>query len=473
MNPILNSALTTTMLICLLATAGVANAQANKVPVVDAAPAETKTIDAAESARLAAEVKAEFLHAWTDYKTYAWGHDDLAPLSHKPHDWYAAPLLMTPVDALDTLVLMHLDNEADAARELIATKLDFDQDIYVKNFEITIRLLGGLLSGYQLTGDERLLSKAEDLGRRLLPAFDSPTGLPYVEVNLRTGKTRNPNSNPAETGTLLLEFGMLSKLTGKPIYYDKAKRALVETYQRRSKLELVGSEIDVDTGKWLNTESHISGGIDSYYEYLWKCWRLFGDKDCLAMWKTSIAAVNAHLADEVNGALWYGYADMHLGKRTHTTYGALDAFMPALLVMSGDTTRAARLQASSFRMWKIHGIEPEVYDYRSGEILYPGYALRPEIVESTYYLSHYTHDPKYLAMGRTLFRDFVTYTRNDVGYAALESVITKQKKDRMESFVLAETFKYFYLLFNPSALYFDAVTLNTEAHPLHAPKQRH
>ncbi len=431
------------------------------------APAPT-AIDAAESARLAAEVKTEFLHAWKDYRKYAWGHDDLAPLTHKAHDWYAEPLLMTPVDALDTLVIMGLTDEADAARELIAANLDFNKDMYVKNFEITIRLLGGLLSGYQITGDERLLAKAEDLGNRLLPVFDSPTGLPYVEINLRTGQTRNPKTNPAETGTLLLEFGTLSKLTGKPVFYDKAKRALVETFKRRSKLDLVGSVIDVDTGEWLDGDSHISGGIDSYYEYLWKCWRLFGDKDCLAMWKTSIAAVNAHLADEVDGALWCGASDMNTGKRTHTTYGALDAFFPALLALSGDTQRAARLQDSSFRMWQLHGIEPEVYDYRSGDIAYPGYALRPEIVESTYSLSHFTHDPKYLVMGRTLFRDFVKYCRDDVGYAALASVITKEKKDRMESFVLAETFKYFYLLFNPSALDFDAITFNTEAHPLRA-----
>ena len=186
------------------------------------------------------------------------------------------------------------------------------------------------------------------------------------------------------------------------------------------------------------------------------------------MWKSGISAVNAHLADEVDGALWYGAADMRTGKRTQTTYGALDAFFPALLALSGDTRRAARLQASSFRMWRIHGIEPEVYDYRSGAIPYPGYALRPEIVESTYTLSHFTHDPAYLAMGRTLFRDFVAHCRNDVGYAALQNVITKEKKDRMESFVLAETFKYFYLLFSPDALDFEAVTFNTEAHPLRA-----
>jgi mannosidase alpha-like ER degradation enhancer 2 len=302
-----------------------------------------------------------------------------------------------------------------------------------------------------------------------LPVFDSPTGLPYVDVNLRTGKTRGVESNPAETGTLLLEFGTLSRLTGKPVYYDKAKRALVETYKRRSKLGLVGASINVETGNWIDPESHISGGIDSYYEYLWKCWRLFGDTDCRDMWHTSIAAANRYLADDVDGALWYGYADMTTGARTHSYYGALDAFFPALLALSGDTARAARLQDSSLHMWQQHGIEPEVIDYRTHQVIYPGYALRPEIVESTYYLHHYTHDAKYLAMGRTLFDDFVKYCRTDAGYAALEDVVAKKKKDRMESFVFAETFKYYYLLFAPpQVLDFDAVTFNTEAHPLRA-----
>src|SRR6266481_4613128 len=200
--------------------------------------------------QLAARVRTEFLHAWNSYERYAWGHDALRPLSKTPHDWYGQSLLMTPVDALDTLVVMHLDAEAARARSLILSDLSFDRDIYVKNFEITIRLLGGLLSGYQLTNDKRLLELAEDLGNRLLPVFNSPTGLPYVYVNLHTGHARDPVTNPAETGTLLLEFGTLSKLTGKPFFYDKAKRALVETCKRRSAIGLVGSGINVESGKW-------------------------------------------------------------------------------------------------------------------------------------------------------------------------------------------------------------------------------
>jgi mannosidase alpha-like ER degradation enhancer 2 len=140
-----------------------------------------------DRAALAARVRAELLHAWRGYERSAWGHDELRPVSRTPRDWYGQSLLMTPVDALDTLLLMGLDEEARKARALIHRELSFDQDISVKNFEVTIRLLGGLLSGYQMTKDARLLELAEDLGQRLLPAFGSPTGMPYMFVNLRTG----------------------------------------------------------------------------------------------------------------------------------------------------------------------------------------------------------------------------------------------------------------------------------------------
>jgi len=420
---------------------------------------------------LAAEVKAEFLHAWNGYKKYAWGHDDLKPLSKTYHDWYPQPLLMTPVDSLDTMIIMEMDDEVATTKKYILENLSFDKDMEVQNFEITIRLLGGLLTNYQLTGDKRFLDLAEDLGNRLLPVFESPTGLPYRYVNLKTGKVSKPVSNPAETGTLMIEFGTLSKLTGKPIFYDKAKRALVETYNRRSKIALVGEWINVETGEWTNTDSHISGAIDSYYEYLLKCSLLFGDPDCKRMWNDSISAINKYLADEFSGEvgkeLWYGHADMNTGARGATTYGALDAFFPAVLAMSGDLKRAERLQDSSFRMWNHAGLEPEEFDYRARKIVSPGYPLRPEIVESTYYLYRYTKDRKYLLMGEKLWRDFVKYCRTEDGYAALKSVVTKEKNDSMQSFLFAETFKYFYLLFSPpSTLDFNKVIFNTEAHPI-------
>src|SRR6266404_778272 len=390
---------------------------------------------------------------------------------------------MTPVDALDTMILMGFKDEANSTREYIATNLSFDKDIEVQNFEITIRLLGGLLSSYQLTGDRRLLALAEDLGTRLLPVFESPTGLPYRYVNLKTGKVRGNVTNPAEAGTLLIEFGTLSKLTHKAVFYDKAKRALVEIYKRRSPIGLVGTWINVETGEWTDTDSHISGAIDSYYEYLLKCAILFDDQDCRRMWTNSIAAVNRYLGENVvrglmyaggtpraqvrEPELWYGHADMNTGARAATTYGALDAFFPAVLALSDDLDRAERLQASSFKMWSLYGIEPEELDYRSMQIVSPAYRLRPEIVESTYYLYHYTSKAKYLRMGETMFRDFVKYCRTAEGYAALKSVVTREQADSMQSFLFAETFKYFYLLFAPPrTLSLEKVTLNTEGHPI-------
>ncbi len=423
----------------------------------------------AEKADVAAKVRTETLYAWNGYKKYAWGHDSLKPLSKQPFDWYGPghSLLMTPVDALDTLILMGLKPQADEARELIDTKLDLNQDIYVKDFEITIRLLGALTACYQGTGDKRLLELADELGRRMLPMFDSPTGMPYEYVNLRTGAVRGTVSNPAEVGSLLLEFGMLSRLTGKPVYYDKAKRALVELYKRRSAIGLVGSAIDVETGKWTDTTAGIMGGIDSYYEYLLKAWLLFGDKDCEQMWRSSELAIDRYLADFEPGGLWYGQADMNTGRRTTTLYGALDAFFPAVLALGDDLPLAKQLQDSSFRMWSVAGIEPERFDYSKMKIVSAAYPLRPEIMESTYYLYHYTHDAKYLAMGVVYYNALVKYCRNDVAYAELSDVNTKTQTDSMESFFFAEDMKYLYLLFAPEdTLDFNSVIFNTEAHPM-------
>jgi hypothetical protein len=177
--------------------------------------------------------------------------------------------------------------------------------------------------------------------------------------------------------------------------------------------------------------------------------------------------VDRYLADDVDGRLWYGHADMNTGKRTATEYGALDAFFPAVLAFSGEMARAKRLQDSGYYMWGLNHMEPEVFNYGTGKVEYPGYELRPEMVESTYYLWHFTRDPVYREHARRMFDDFVKYCRNDVGYAALKSVVTKQKRDAMESFVFAETFKYYYLIFAPpSTLDFDSVVFNTEAHPL-------
>lgn len=447
------------------------------VSLLFANSAFSQTVD---KKQMAGRVKAEFKHAWDGYKKYCWGHDDLKPISKTCRDWYGTPILMTPVDSLDSLYMLGFKDEADKTREYIVKNLSFDKDISVQNFEITIRVLGGLLSAYQITNDKRLLNLADDLGTRLLPVFNSPTGLPYKYVNLKTGAVKGEVSNPAETGTLIIEFGTLSKLIGRPIYYEKAKRALVETYKRRSDIGLVGTNVNVENGKWTNTDSHLSAEIDSYYEYLLKCSLLFGDLECRDMWETSIVKVHSYLADESGtlnglnrtgktntGDLWYGHADMNTGKRTATTTGALDAFFPAVLVLDGDLNRARAYQDSLFKMWQVTGIEPETYNYRTGKIEEAGYPLRPEIVESTYFLYQATKDPKYLAMGKQMFDDLVKHCRTDVAYTGLKNVETKEKADYMHSFFFAETMKYFYLLFaDEKKVDIKRTVFNTEAHPI-------
>ena len=426
--------------------------------------ANDKTI---KTEQIAESVKQEFLHAWNCYTQYAWSHDAVKPLSKGYHNWYDESLLMTPVDAFDTMILMGLKEEAAAAKKIILEKLSFDQDFSVQSFEINIRLLGGLITAYQLDGDIKFLNLAEDIAKRMLPIFDSPTGMPYRYVHLQTGAVKDHYNNPAEISTYIIEYGTLSKLTGNPIYYEKAKKALTELYNHSSDIGLIGTVINIETGEWINKTCHISGMIDSYYEYLLKAWLLFEDQDIKKMWETSIKAVDKYLADESKNGLFYGQVDMDTGKKTASRFGALDAFFPAVLALGGNLQQAEKLQESCFKMWNLQGIEPEQIDYSTMEIISPSYLLRPEIIESAYYLYHYTKDPKYLKMGEAIFNDIKKYCRTDDGYAALKNVITKEKDDSMESFFLAETMKYFYLLFaSEETLQFDKVIFNTEAHPI-------
>jgi ER degradation enhancer, mannosidase alpha-like 2 len=118
-------------------------------------------------------------------------------------------------------------------------------------------------------------------------------------------------------------------------------------------------------------------------------------------------------------------------------------------------------------MWTLHGIEPEALDYRAMKVTDPRYPLRPEIVESAYYLHRLTGDSKYLEMGRTFFTALKVCCRTDAGYTVLRDVTTQEQGDLMPSYFLAETLKYLYLLFAPDEPpSLRQVVFNTEAHPL-------
>jgi ER degradation enhancer, mannosidase alpha-like 2 len=405
-------------------------------------------------------------HAWEGYKQFAWGYDDFQPLTRSGKNWYKHSLLMTPVDAFDTFILLGMKDEADDAKKIILSQLNFNKDNEVQLFEITIRLLGGLQSAYELDGDKKFLVLAKDLADRLLPAFNTPTGMPYRYVHLQTGAVKDSINNPAEIGTLMMEFGKLSKLTGDNKYYDIAKKAMMEVYKRRSKIGLVGLQINVNNGTWTNTESAIGAMIDSYYEYLYKSWKLFGDKDFKTAFDTHQKAIKKYLFSKQDSGWFLRHVDMNTGKEISTTYGALDAFYAGLCAYSGDIADAKQIQKANYYMWKKFNMEPEEFDFKTNKILSAYYVLRPENLESCFYLYRFTKDDSYLWMGKRMVEDIIDHCRTDVGYASLKNVLTYEKANSMQSFFFAETLKYAYLIFAPEdVLDFKKIVLNTEAHP--------
>lgn len=417
--------------------------------------------------KLAEEVRQETLRSWKAYKQYAWGHDALKPLTKSAEDWYEHPLYISPIDAYSTLKLMGFDAEAKEIEDYVVDSLSWDKDIDAKVFEVDIRILGGLLSMYEMSGNPKVLAKTVDFADRLLPAFNTPTGIPTYNVNLRTGKTSGDTVNVAEAGTNILELGILSYYTKDPKYYAAGKRATLAVHERRSRLGLPGTDINVRTGEWINRNASICAGVDSYYEYLYKAWSLFGDPEIGLAWQEAIDAVNAHLPEEQDSLLWYGRVDMASGERTSDVITLYDAFLPALLVLSGDTGRAESMQRTYDHVWRLHGLEPTAYDYGKHEVRAGDYDLNPEIIESAYYLYHFTRSPQYQAMAARYWADIKAHCRTDVAFTSISDVRTMEQKDYMPTFFFAETQKYLFLAFSEDqgAFDLDAHVFNTEAHP--------
>ncbi len=417
--------------------------------------------------RLAEEVRQETLRSWKAYRQYAWGHDALKPLTKSAEDWYEHPLFIAPIDAYSTLKLMGFDAEAKEIEDYVVDSLNWDKDVNAKVFEVDIRILGGLLGMYELSGNPKVLARTVDFADRLLPAFNTGTGIPTYNVNLRTGRTSGDTVNVAEAGTNILELGILSYYTKDPKYYAAGKRATMAIHARRSKLGLPGTDINVQTGEWTNRNASICAGVDSYYEYLYKTYQLFGDSTIGRIWNEAIGSVNTHLAEEQDSLLWYGRVNMDDASRTSDVITLYDAFFPALLVLSGDTARAERMQHTYDHVWRLHGLEPTAYDYGKHEVRAGDYDLNPEIIESAYYLYHFTDKPIYREMAAQYWSDINKHCRTDVAFTSIEDVRTMKQKDYMPTFFFAETMKYFYLVFSEGkgAFNLDEHVFNTEAHP--------
>lgn len=221
-----------------------------------------------------------FQHAWQGYKEFAWGHDHLRPISTAHHDWFG--LGLTIIDSLDTIYIMGLKQEFEEAREWVQNELTFDINRDVNLFEVTIRVLGGLLGAYHLSGDILFLHRAQNLGDRLLPCFESESGVPFSDVNLATRKAHSPKWSPdsstSEVTTVQLEFRDLSRslppsdLTGTQ-YEQAAARVSIHVHELPKQDGLVPIFINANTGQFRSYSTITFGARgDSYYEYLLKQW---------------------------------------------------------------------------------------------------------------------------------------------------------------------------------------------------------
>ena len=323
-------------------------------------------------------------------------------------------------------------------------------------------------------GTMGLLALARDLGERILPAFNTETGIPFHRINLEYGVQSDESQTTcvAAAGTLLIEFGVLSRLTGDSKFEAAARNAVIAIYDRRSSINLVGNTIDVTTGRWKEKHASTGAGADSFYEYLIKSYVLFGDEEMMDMFQSAYDAVRTYLT---HGAFQLD-VDMKTGNTKHYRVSSLQAFWPGVQAMVGDILEAKQTHVAFLEVWHKFGVLPEGYDLSDQRVIHFAkyYPLRPELVESTYLLYQATRDPFYLSVGVYLFDSIVTHARTECGFASIADVRDKSLDDRMDSFFLSETLKYLYLLFDAGAKTSnvpidlrDAI-FSTEGHPFFA-----
>ncbi|XP_007169378.1 mannosyl-oligosaccharide 1,2-alpha-mannosidase IB isoform X1 [Balaenoptera acutorostrata] len=442
------------------------------------------------------KIKEMMKHAWDNYRIYGWGHNELRPIARKGHStniFGSSQMGATIVDALDTLYIMGLHDEFRDGQKWIENNLDFSVNSEVSVFEVNIRFIGGLLAAYYLSGEEIFKIKAVQLAEKLLPAFNTPTGIPWAMVNLKSGVGRNwgwasaGSSILAEFGTLHMEFVHLSYLTGNPVYYKKVMhiRKLLQKMDRPN--GLYPNYLNPRTGRWGQYHTSVGGLGDSFYEYLLKAW-LMSDKtdhEARKMYDDAIEAIEKHLIRKSRGGLTFigEWKNGHLEKKM----GHLACFAGGMFVLGADGSRMdqaghylelgaeiARTCHESYDRTALK-LGPESFKFdgaveavavRQAEKYY---ILRPEVIETYWYLWRFTHDPRYREWGWEAALAIEKYCRVNGGFSGVKDVYssTPMHDDVQQSFFLAETLKYLYLLFSSDDLLpLDHWVFNTEAHPL-------
>lgn len=402
---------------------------------------------------VAADVRNELRHAWNAYRRYAWGHDHLLPVSRGHSEFFdpGHPTGLTIVEALDTLYLMGLDAELAEGIAWVRRNFDFravNADVQV--FETNIRVVGGLLSGYLATGEAVLLRQARTVADILMPCFEnSPTGIPYRFVNPSTGTISGTTNLLAEIGTIITEFGTLSRLVGDPRYYRAAKQAMRAVIDRRSSLGLLGTSINVETGAWIDQTSSIHPPVDSFYEYVWDAWDLFADTDFRRWYGVLTPAILRHQAATINGRLWFTRVDKDTGSRVSRIQSELGAFYAGLLGQSGHLRLGDRYLNSWTSVLSRYRLLPEGYDPKTGDAPDRGNQLRPEYVDSCFNLWLLTRAEKYRELAYDYYLRQKRHSRVQAGWTIAEDVTTDpiMLGDLTPGYWWSEQMKYWYLMF--------------------------
>ncbi|XP_019194293.1 PREDICTED: mannosyl-oligosaccharide 1,2-alpha-mannosidase MNS1-like [Ipomoea nil] len=454
----------------------------------DDATKKRDDIDEPLDAERREKVKDAMRHAWSSYEKYAWGHDELQPQSKNGVDSFGG-LGATLIDALDTLYIMGMDEEFQKAKEWVASSLDFNKNYDASVFETTIRVVGGLLSAYDLSGDNVFLEKAQDIADRLLPAWNTPTGIPYNIINLAHGNPHNPGwtggeSILADSGTEQLEFIALSQRTGDPKYQQKVENVILELNKTFPDDGLLPIYINPHSGG--KSYSTITFGAmgDSFYEYLLKVWVQGNKTEAVRhyrkMWETSMKGLQSLVRRTTPSS--FTYLCEKMGNSFTDKMDELACFAPGMLALgssgSGPDDSQKFLSLAEELAWTCYNfyqstptkLAGENYFFSNGQDMSVGTSwniLRPETVESLFYLWRITGNKTYQEWGWNIFQAFEKNSRVEAGYVGLKDVNTGVKDNMMQSFFLAETLKYLYLLFSPpSVIPLDQWVFNTEAHPL-------
>lgn len=438
------------------------------------------------------KIKEMMLHAWNNYKLYAWGKNELRPLSKNSYDFGifgGHNIGLTIVDALDTLFLMNLTSEYEEGRDWIEKKFCLDEvDQKINVFETNIRFVGGFLSLYALTGNELYKEKAIHVGDKLLLAFKTPTGIPYRDVNFKTGETSGMPALLSEFGTLSLEFVYLSNITGDYKYKEAVDKIYKFLSDHKDKnLELFPLWLNPETGDWECKCYSIGSSGDSFYEYLLKSWIQTGkqNESVKILFTNAMHDIIQHGVQLNPDNLTYVSAINDVGPDGIMEH--LSCFTGGLFALASNTITEKRLLSKYWNLaeeitktchvlynFTATGLAPDsIFLLRSLKqdvaSIYPLYLLRPETVESYFYMWRYSHNAIYREWAWEIVEALERYCRTPNGYVGIEDVFNKKsmKNDIQQSFFLAETLKYLYLLYSDDAILpLDKWVFNTEAHPL-------